>query len=70
MKIIESLKIKEKAYVETLENGLKIIIVPKKIQIKIYNMGRTFWIYRQSLYNAQYRRRSIYTRWSSTLFRT
>lgn len=36
MKIIESLKIKEKAYVETLENGLKIIIVPKKNTNKKY----------------------------------
>lgn len=34
MKIIESLRIKEKAYVETLENGLKIIIIPKTIQTK------------------------------------
>ena len=30
MKIIESSKIKEKAYVEELENGLKVMIIPKK----------------------------------------
>ena len=30
MEIIESLKIKEKAYIEKLENGLTIIIIPKK----------------------------------------
>ena len=30
MKIIETSKIKEKAYVEELENGLKVIIIPKK----------------------------------------
>ncbi len=36
MKIVESLKIKEKAYIETLQNGLKIIIIPKKNTIKKY----------------------------------
>ena len=30
MKIIESSKIKEKAYIEKLENGMDIIIIPKK----------------------------------------
>ena len=29
VEIIESLKIKEKAYIEKLENGLTIIIIPK-----------------------------------------
>ncbi len=36
MKIIESLKIKEKAYIEKLENGMTIIIVPKKNTKKKY----------------------------------
>ncbi len=36
MKIIESSKIKEKAYIEKLENGLTIIIVPKKETKKKY----------------------------------
>ena len=36
MKIIESLRIKEKAYVETLEKGLKIIIIPKNNTNKKY----------------------------------
>lgn len=36
MKIIESLKIKEKAYMEKLENGMDIIIIPKKNAIKKY----------------------------------
>ena len=36
MKIIESSKIKEKAYVEQLENGLTVIIVPKKNTKKKY----------------------------------
>jgi len=36
MKVIESSKIKEKAYVEKLENGLKIIIIPKKHTKKKY----------------------------------
>ncbi len=30
MKIIESFKIKEKAYIEKLENGMTVIIIPKK----------------------------------------
>lgn len=36
MKIIESSKIKEKAYVEELENGLKVMIIPKKNTKKKY----------------------------------
>ena len=36
MKIIESSKIKEKAYIEKLENGMEIIIIPKKNAIKKY----------------------------------
>ena len=36
MKIIETSKIKEKAYVEELENGLKVIIIPKKNTKKKY----------------------------------
>lgn len=36
MEIIESSKIKEKAYIEVLENGLKIIIIPKKNANKKY----------------------------------
>lgn len=36
MKVIESLRIKEKAYIETLENGLKVIIIPKKNTHKKY----------------------------------
>lgn len=36
MKIIESSKIKEKAYIEKLENGMKVIIVPKQNTKKKY----------------------------------
>ena len=36
MKIIESSKIKEKAYIEKLENGMDVIIIPKKNDIKKY----------------------------------
>ena len=36
MKIIESSKIKEKAYIEKLENGLTIMIIPKKNVKKKY----------------------------------
>ena len=30
MKVIENLKVKEKIYVEKLNNGLNVIIIPKK----------------------------------------
>ena len=36
MKVIESQKIKEKAYIEKLENGLKVIIIPKENTNKKY----------------------------------
>lgn len=36
MKIIESLKVKEKAYIEKLKNGLTVIIVPKNSSNKKY----------------------------------
>ena len=36
MQIIENLKVKEKAYIEKLENGLTVIIVPKKDTLKKY----------------------------------
>ena len=36
MKVIESLKIKEKAYIEELENGLQLIIIPKSNTKKKY----------------------------------
>lgn len=36
MKIIESSKIQEKAYIEELENGLKVMIIPKKNTKKKY----------------------------------
>lgn len=36
MKVIESLKIKEKAYIEKLENGLTVMIIPKQNTSKKY----------------------------------
>jgi len=36
VKLIESLKVKEKAYIEILENGLKVIIIPKNTTNKKY----------------------------------
>ena len=36
VKLIESLKIKEKAYIEKLENGLTVIIVPNNTTNKKY----------------------------------
>ena len=41
MKIIESSKIKEKAYIEKLENGLTVIIIPKKNARKKYAIWGT-----------------------------
>ena len=39
MKIIESLKIKEKLYVEKLENGLTVMLLPKNTTNKKYEYG-------------------------------
>lgn len=36
MKVLDCLKIKEKAYIEVLENGLKVIIIPKNESTKKY----------------------------------
>ena len=45
MQIIENSKVKEKLYMEKLENGLTVMIIPKKgIQKKIYNMGNKLWL--------------------------
>lgn len=41
MQIIENSKVKEKAYIEKLENGLTIIIIPKKDTVKKYVMFGT-----------------------------
>ena len=42
MQIIENSKVKEKVYIEKLDNGLTVMIIPKKgIQKKIYDMGNT-----------------------------
>ena len=44
MEKIENKKIKETAYIETFENGMKLIVVPKKETKKeIYNMGNEVW---------------------------
>ena len=43
MKIIENSKVKEKLYVEKLENGLTVMIVPKKgIQKKYVIWGTNY----------------------------
>lgn len=34
MQIIESSKVKEKVYIEKLENGLTVAVIPKKIYVK------------------------------------
>ena len=39
MQVIENLKVKEKVYIETLENGLTVLIIPKRNREKIYYMG-------------------------------
>ena len=43
MQIIENLKVKEKLYIEKLENGLTVMIIPKKnIQKKYVIFGTNF----------------------------
>ena len=34
MQIIENSRIQEKVYIEKLENGLKVLVIPKKTQKK------------------------------------
>ena len=47
MQIIENDKIKEKMYIEKLENGLTIIIIPKLgVQKKYIIWGTRFWFCR------------------------
>lgn len=43
MQIIENSKVKEKLYIEKLENGLTIMLVLKKEYKKICNMGNKLW---------------------------
>ena len=48
MQIIENLKVKEKAYIEKLENGLTVIIIPKKDTLKkICHIWNKLWLNRQ-----------------------
>lgn len=47
MQIIENDKIKEKVYIKKLENGLTIMVIPKKRSSKkVYNLGNKLWICR------------------------
>ena len=47
MQIIENSKVKEKLYIEKLENGLTIMIIPKKRNSKkICNVGDALWVSR------------------------
>ena len=47
MRIIENTQVKEKLYIEELENGLTVMIIPKKgIRKKICNVGNTLWFNR------------------------
>ena len=50
MQIIENLKVKEKAYIEKLENGLTVIIIPKQgVSKKYVIFGLGFQIIFQTL---------------------
>ena len=42
MQIIENDKIKEKLYIEKLENGLTIMVIPKKTRKKFIIFGTNF----------------------------
>ena len=50
MREIENKNIKEKCYMEKLENGLQVIIIPKKEIQKIYYLGHKIWFNRQYIY--------------------
>ena len=41
MQIIENLKVKEKVYIEKLENGLTVKVIPKKGALKKYMIWGT-----------------------------
>ena len=41
MQVIENLKVKEKLYIDKLENGLTVMIIPKK---GIYYLGNKLWV--------------------------
>lgn len=43
MQVIENLKVKEKVYIEKLENGLKVMIIPKKGMQKKYMIWGTHY---------------------------
>ena len=45
MQVIENLSVKEKLYIEKLENGLTVMIIPKKGIRKKYVMWKSghFW---------------------------
>ena len=61
MNKIDCLKIKEKIYTDKLENGLRVIIVPKKELSKKYIIWGTNF--------GSIDRRSFCSRWCSSLFR-
>lgn len=45
MQVIENLQVKEKVYKEKLDNGLTVLIIPKKRNSeKIYYLGNPFWL--------------------------
>ena len=50
MREIENKNIKEKCYMEKLENGLQVIIIPKKEIQKKYILGHKIWFNRQYIY--------------------
>ena len=43
MQIIENFKVKEKAYIEKLENGLTVMVIPKKDSLKKYMIWGTHY---------------------------
>lgn len=44
MQIIENSYVKEKLYIDKLENGLTVMIIPKKELGKICDVGNTLWV--------------------------
>ncbi len=57
MQVIENLKVKEKLYIDKLENGLTVMIIPKKEQKKNILFGEQ--IMGQMIASLQFRRQKL-----------
>lgn len=71
MKIIENKYIKEKLYIEKLDNGLTVMIMPRKnVRKKYIIFGTNFGSIDNTFILPRRNRRKNSARWNCTLFRT